>query len=185
VNDSVVRLRAHVPGDIGWVICKHGEIYSREHGWDIRFESFVARIAADFVDHFDPAREICYMAVRGAGDLEQRIGCAFVVKQDDAVARLRMVLLVPEARGLGVGKRLVRACIDFARDAGYERMTLWTNDVLHAARAIYVAEGFSLIAEERHQSFGLDLVGQNWERTLESVGTDGERVGSRRSRPRT
>lgn len=161
-----VHLRTHQPGDMGWVISKHGEIYAREYGWDIRFESFVARIAADFVDQFDAAKEVCYIAVRGTGDLEQRLGCAFVVKQDDVVAKLRMVLLVPEARGLGVGKRLVLACIDFARDAGYQRMTLWTNDVLHAARAIYVAEGFSLIAEERHHSFGLDLVGQNWERTL-------------------
>lgn len=166
MTDSSIRLRTHIPGDIGWVISKHGEIYFREYGWDIRFESFVARIAADFVDQFDPARDVCYMAVRGAGDSEQRLGCAFVVRQDDAVAKLRMVLLAPEARGLGVGKQLVRACIDFARNAGYERMTLWTNDVLHAARAIYLAEGFSLIAEERHHSFGQDLVGQNWERSL-------------------
>lgn len=163
---AAVRLRTHQPGDIGWVISKHGEIYAGEYGWGIRFESFVARIAADFVDQFDPAKEVCYMAVRSVNDAEERVGCAFVVRKDDAVAKLRMVLLVPEARGLGVGKRLVRACIDFARAAGYERMTLWTNDVLHAARAIYVAEGFSLIAEERHHSFGLDLVGQNWERRL-------------------
>ncbi len=164
--DPAVRLRTQRPGDIGWIISKHGEIYAREYGWDIRFESFVARLAADFVDQFDPAKEVCYIAVRGAGDLEQRLGCAFVVKQDDAVAKLRMVLLLPEARGLGLGKRLVRACIDFARAAGYQRMTLWTNDVLHAARAIYVAEGFSMIAEERHHSFGRDLVGQNWDRPL-------------------
>jgi GNAT superfamily N-acetyltransferase len=166
VIDPAVRLRTQRPGDIGWIISKHGEIYAREYGWDIRFESFVARLAADFVDQFDPAKEVCYIAVRGAGDLEQRLGCAFVVKQDDAVAKLRMVLLLPEARGLGLGKRLVRACIDFARAAGYQRMTLWTNDVLHAARAIYVAEGFSMIAEERHHSFGRDLVGQNWDRPL-------------------
>ena len=166
MTETAVRLRTHLPGDIGWVISKHGEIYAREYGWDIRFEAFVARIAADFVDQFDPAKEVCYIAVRAASGLEERLGCAFVVKQDDMVAKLRMVLLVPQARGLGVGKRLVRACIAFARAAGYGRMTLWTNDVLHAARAIYVAEGFSLIAEERHHSFGLDLVGQNWERAL-------------------
>ncbi|MBL8310100.1 MAG: GNAT family N-acetyltransferase [Burkholderiales bacterium] len=165
-DTAAARLRTHQPGDIGWVISQHGEIYAREYGWDIRFESFVARIAADFVDHFDAAREVCYLAVRGDGTHEERLGCAFVVRQDDAVAKLRMVIVRPEARGLGVGKRLVRACIDFARNAGYTRMTLWTNDVLHAARAIYIAEGFTLVAEERHHSFGLDLVGQHWERAL-------------------
>jgi GNAT superfamily N-acetyltransferase len=166
MNRNDIRLRAHRPGDIGWVISQHGEIYSREYGWDIRFESFVARIAADFVDQFDVEREICFLAVRDAAAQEERLGCAFVVKQDDAVAKLRMVLLVPQARGLGIGKQLVRACIDFARSRGYQRMTLWTNDVLHAARAIYVNEGFALIGEERHHSFGLDLVGQHWERAL-------------------
>jgi len=166
VDGEAIRLRTHRPGDIGWVISQHGELYAREYGWDIRFESFVARIAADFVDQFDASREVCYLAVRGEGDAEERLGCAFVVKQDATVAKLRMVLLRPEARGLGIGKRLVRACIDFARGAGYTRMTLWTNDVLHAARAIYIAEGFTRVAEERHHSFGLDLVGQNWERAL-------------------
>jgi len=164
MKSSDVQLRTHQPGDIGWVISQHGEIYSREYGWDIRFESFVARIAADFVDQFDAEREVCYLAVRGEGAQEERLGCAFVVKQDKMVAKLR--ILAPHARGLGIGKRLVRACIDFARSKGYQRMTLWTNDVLHAARAIYVAEGFTLIGEERHHSFGLDLVGQNWERAL-------------------
>ena len=161
-----VRLRTHQAGDIGWVISQHGEIYAREYGWDIRFESFVARIAADFVDQFDAEREVCFLAVRGDGANEERLGCAFVVKQDAAVAKLRMVILVPQARGLGIGKTLVRACIEFARGKGYQRMALWTNDVLHAARAIYVAEGFALIGEERHHSFGRDLVGQHWERTL-------------------
>ncbi|MEQ1595754.1 MAG: GNAT family N-acetyltransferase [Casimicrobium sp.] len=166
MNRNDIRLRTHQSGDIGWVISQHGEIYSREYGWDIRFESFVARIAADFVDQFDAEREVCFLAVRGDGANEERLGCAFVVKQDAAVAKLRMVILVPRARGLGIGKTLVRACIEFARGKGYQRMTLWTNDVLHAARAIYVAEGFALIGEERHHSFGLDLVGQHWERTL-------------------
>ena len=166
MKSSDIRFRTHQPGDIGWVISQHGEIYSREYGWDIRFESFVARIAADFVDQFDAEREVCYLAVRGEGAQEERLGCAFVVKQDKMVAKLRMVILAPHARGLGIGKRLVRACIDFARSKGYQRITLWTNDVLHAARAIYVAEGFTLIGEERHHSFGLDLVGQNWERAL-------------------
>lgn len=166
MSATAVRLRTHRPGDIGWVISQHGELYWREYGWDIRFESFVARIAADFVDQFDAGREVCYIAVRDDGATEERLGCAFVVKQDDRVAKLRMVLLVPDARGLGIGKRLVRACIDFAAQAGYQRMTLWTNDVLHAARAIYIAEGFQLIAEEKHHSFGLDLVGQSWARDL-------------------
>lgn len=166
MDASDIHLRTHQPGDIGWVISQHGEIYSREYGWDIHFESFVARIAADFVDQFDATREVCFLAVRGGGANEERLGCAFVVKQDANVAKLRMVILVPHARGLGIGKRLVRACIEFAHSRGYQRMTLWTNDVLHAARAIYVAEGFTLIGEERHHSFGLDLVGQNWELLL-------------------
>lgn len=163
---SGIRLRPHRPGDIGWVISLHGELYWREYGWDGRFESFVARIAADLVDQFDAAREVCYIAVRGDGEGEQRLGCAFVVKQNDAVAKLRMVLVLPSARGLGVGKQLVRACIEFAQQAGYQHMTLWTNDILHAARAIYIAEGFQLVTEERHHSFGRDLVGQHWQRAL-------------------
>lgn len=157
-----VRLRRHRPGDMGWVIAAHGRLYAEEYGWDISFEALVAEIAAKFLREFDEARERCFIA-----ELEgEPAGSAFVVKQDDATAKLRLVLVEKRAQGLGLGKRLVRDAIGFAREAGYTRMVLWTNDILHAARAIYVAEGFRLVAQETHHSFGQDLVGQNWELDL-------------------
>jgi GNAT superfamily N-acetyltransferase len=144
-------IRAHRPGDIGWVVAVHGRLYAEEHGWDQSFEALVAEIAAKFLRDFKPGRERCFIAeLDGA-----QAGSAFVVAADEATAQLRLVLVEARARGLG-----------FASAAGYRRMVLWTNDILHAARAIYVAEGFRLVAEERHRSFGQDLVGQNWELTL-------------------
>jgi GNAT superfamily N-acetyltransferase len=154
---------------MGWIISRHAEIYAHDYGWDGGFEALVAEIAADFIRRHDPARERAFVAVRHSqGGGEERLGSCLVVDAgtDDKgqpVAKLRLVLVEPNARGLGLGKALVRAAITFARERGYARMTLWTNDILHAARAIYVAEGFSLVAEERHHSFGKDLVGQNWE----------------------
>lgn len=160
-----VLLRQHRPGDIGWVISAHGRLYAQEYGWDISFEALVAEIAAKFLREFDPARERCFIAELDGAPA----GSAFVVKQEEQVAKLRLVLVEKRAQGLGLGKRLVREAIGFARAAGYRRMVLWTNDILHAARAIYVAEGFRLVAEERHHSFGQDLVGQNWELDLGEV----------------
>jgi GNAT superfamily N-acetyltransferase len=165
-------LRHHCPGDMGWIISRHAKIYVQDYGWDGSFEALVAEIAAEFVRRHDPARERAFLAVRARPDgTEERLGSCLVVdagKNDEGepVAKLRLVLVEPSARGLGLGKALVRAAIQFAREKGYSRMTLWTNDILHAARAIYVAEGFSLVAEERHHSFGKDLVGQNWELVL-------------------
>jgi GNAT superfamily N-acetyltransferase len=159
---SGVTIRPHRPGDIGWVISQHGEIYARDYGWDISFEALVAEIAAGFLRGFRPGREACLIAERDG----QRLGSAFIVAEDAATAKLRLVIVTPEARGLGLGKRLVREAIRFARAAGYARMTLWTNDILQAARAIYVAEGFALVKEEAHHSFGQDLVGQYWELAL-------------------
>jgi DNA-binding MarR family transcriptional regulator/GNAT superfamily N-acetyltransferase len=155
-------IREHRPGDMGWVIGAHGRLYAEDYGWDISFEALVAEIAAKFLREFKPGRERCFIAELDG----QPVGSAFVVQDDQTTAKLRLVIVEKRAHGLGLGKRLVREAIGFARAAGYERMVLWTNDILHAARGIYVGEGFRLVAEEKHHSFGQDLVGQNWELDL-------------------
>ncbi len=157
-----VVLRLPRSGDFGWVVERHGAVYADEYGFDATFESLVARIIVEYVEHANPDRQAAWIAeVHG-----ERVGCVFCMREIERVARLRLLLVEPTARGLGIGARLVDECITFARRAGYERITLWTNDVLHAARHIYERAGFQLLKEEAHHSFGQDLVGQDWELTL-------------------
>ena len=181
-------LRPHRAGDIGWVIERHGALYAGEYRWDMRFEALVAHIAARFIDRFDPAREACWIAERD----HVNVGCVFLVQaRDDAtdqplegVAQLRMLLVEPAARGLGIGARLVAECERFARQAGYRRIVLWTNSVLTAARGIYARAGYRLTGSEPHTSFGHDLVGETWELALDEALSPARLRAARLSRRR-
>lgn len=158
---AVIR-RLGQPGDLGWMVMAHGEVYASEFGWDASFEALVARIVADYAGKHDPAREAGWIAeVNG-----RRVGCVLCVASDDATAKLRILLVHPDARGQHLGGRLVDTCVEFARAAGYQRMRLWTNDPLHAARHIYLQRGFTLVEEEPHHAFGADMVSQTYELDL-------------------
>ncbi|SDS89368.1 bifunctional helix-turn-helix transcriptional regulator/GNAT family N-acetyltransferase [Actinopolymorpha singaporensis] len=155
-------LRPPEPGELGWVVARHGALYAEEYGWDARFEGMVAQIVADFAAADDQRRQAAWIAeVDG-----EPAGCVFCVAENETTAKLRLLLVEPSARGAGVGARLVEECLRFATRAGYRRITLWTNDVLTSARRIYERAGFRLDSEEPHHSFGRDLVGQNWSREL-------------------
>ena len=161
-SPPAIILRRHQPGDIGWIIHRQGTFYAEEYGWDETYEALVAEILSTFVKNFDARRERAWIA-----EIEGVIaGSVFLVRQSDEIAKLRLLYVEPEARGLGLGRRLVDECIAFARGTGYRTLTLWTNDVLSAARHIYESAGFRLISQGRHKSFGKDLVGQTWELAL-------------------
>lgn len=155
---QVVVRPLNQPGDLGWVVMAHGEVYAAEFGWDNSFEALVARIVADFAGEHDSSREAAWIAELDG----RRVGCVFCVTADEMTAKLRILLVDPAARGQGIGARLVDTCVAFARSTGHQRLVLWTNDVLVAARRIYGSAGFALVEEERHHSFGRDLVGQVW-----------------------
>jgi DNA-binding MarR family transcriptional regulator/GNAT superfamily N-acetyltransferase len=155
-------LRNHRPGDIGWIVSRHGAIYAQEYGWDISFEALAAEITAQFLKSYNPAREQCWIAEIDG----EPVGSIFLVRAADDVAKIRLLLVEKKARGLGVGRALVEQCLRFAGDAGYSSITLWTQSILVAARGIYQRAGFQCVKEQKHHSFGVDLIGETWEREL-------------------
>ena len=155
-------LRPPEAGDLGWVVQSNGALYAREYGWDAHYEALVAQIVGDFVKNFDPKKERCWIAEKDG----ENVGAVFLVRKSEKIAKLRLLIVDPKVRGLGIGKRLVDECTRFARQAGYKKITLWTNSVLLAARSIYEKAGYELVKSEEHHSFGHDLVGETWELKL-------------------
>ena len=158
-------LRQHQPGDMGWVVHRQAILYAEEYGWDGTYEALAAEIVAQFIKNYEPKCERGWIAEKDG----ERVGAAFVAKASDEIAKLRLLHVEPEVRGLGIGKRLVEECVRFARQAGYQKMTLWTQSILHAARHIYKQAGFHLVREEQHHSFGQDLTAETWELDLRTT----------------
>ena len=158
-------LRQHQPGDMGWIVHRQAILYAEEYGWDETYEALAAEIVAQFIKNYDPKRERCWIAEKDG----VRVGAVFVAKASDEVVKLRLLHVEAEARGLGIGKRLVDECVRFARQAGYQKMTLWTQSILHAARHLYKQAGFRIVREEQHHSFGKDLTAETWELDLRSA----------------
>jgi len=158
-------LRQHQPGDMGWIVHRQAILYAEEYGWDETYEALAAEIVAQFIKNYDPKRERCWIAEKDG----VRVGAVFVAKASDEVVKLRLLHVEAEARGLGIGKRLVDECVRFARQAGYQKMTLWTQSNLHAARHLYKQAGFRIVREEQHHSFGKDLTAETWELDLRSA----------------
>lgn len=156
------QLRSHQPGDMGWVVYRHGALYAAQYGWDESFEALTAEIVAKFIRNFDPKRERCWIAEQNGSNL----GCVFLVKKSDRIAKLRLLLVEPAARGLGIGKRLVDECVGFARETGYRKMTLWTQSNLYAARNIYNSVGFRLVKKWPVQQFGHEMISETWDLKL-------------------
>jgi DNA-binding MarR family transcriptional regulator/N-acetylglutamate synthase-like GNAT family acetyltransferase len=157
--DAEITLREHRPGDMGWIIHKHGLLYAQEYGWNAEFEVLVAEICAKFLRSFDPGGERCWIAERDGAP----VGCIMLVRRSRTVAKLRLLLVDPSQRGRGVGEKLVDECLRFAREAGYRKVVLWTQSILTGARRIYEAKGFQLVASQAHESFGAKLVAETWE----------------------
>jgi DNA-binding MarR family transcriptional regulator/GNAT superfamily N-acetyltransferase len=155
-------LRDHQPGDLGWIVHRQAILYAEEYGWDGTYEALAAEIVAQFIKNFDPRRERCWVAEKNGA----RVGAVFVAKASDEIAKLRLLHVEAEARGLGIGKRLVEECIRFSRRAGYQKLTLWTQSILHAARHIYEQAGFHVVQQQPHHSFGKDLIAETWELSL-------------------
>lgn len=159
---SPLFIRPPVPGDMGWVVKRHAELYAQEYGWDEKFEGLVAGIVSDFVKNFNPSCERCWIAEQNG----ENVGCIFLVKLDDTTAKLRMLLVDPKTRGMGLGGKLVDECVQQARRFGYKKMVLWTNNILHSAIHLYEKAGFHKVSEEPEHAYGHDLIFENWEMDL-------------------